>query len=322
MKLPTCGGARHGQGIFPLHHVILEPALIMSHSIKRKSPPLSPGSADKEALGKAEDRPRKKGKQRDQPRREPRPKLPTRTYYLPFVLGGSHWRGKNSLETIVIFGDSYSKPNEVDDESDTWVEHVARRSRKESPIRVSNFAFPGATVEDDLSRQFLSFTRGLRGVPLDSERTTYFIYLGINDCGRTPSDDLEPMVEAVFDILHDLYTKFSARNFVLIDVPPIDRSAGAMESNSIDDIKERVRTWNELLRTQANDFAKGSIKATVFIFSSHHVLTEVLDKPLDFDFAEGDPETEGAGIWADELHLTSAVHAIFAEYLWNSLVEP
>jgi len=55
----------------------------------------------------------------------------------------------------------------------TQVEHVLRRGQKEFPIRASNFAFPGATAEDDLSRQLSSFTRGLRGVPLDSERTTY-----------------------------------------------------------------------------------------------------------------------------------------------------
>lgn len=164
-------------------------------------------------------------------------------------------------------------------------------------------------------------------------------YLGINDCGRTLSDDLEPIAEAIFDVLHDLYTKFFARNFVLIDVPPIDRSPGGMvnsnvsapvraaymalavESDSADDIKERVHAWNELLRSQANDFAKENNMATVFIFSSHHLLTEVLDDPLDFDFTEDDPETEGAGIWADDLHLTSAVHSIFAERLLDSLID-
>ena len=52
------------------------------------------------------------------------------------------------------------------------------------------------------------------------------ISLGINDCGGTSSDELEPIVEAIFDILHDLYVKVGARNFVLIDVPPIDRSPG------------------------------------------------------------------------------------------------
>jgi hypothetical protein len=66
------------------------------------------------------------------------------------------------------------------------------------------------------------------GNSYETHGATTVFYLGINDCGRTPSDDLEPIIEAVFDVLHDLYTKFSARNFVLIDVPPIDRSPGGM----------------------------------------------------------------------------------------------
>jgi lysophospholipase L1-like esterase len=164
-------------------------------------------------------------------------------------------------------------------------------------------------------------------------------YLGTNDCGRTPSDELEQIVETIFDTLHDLYVTAGARNFVLIDVPPIDRSPGgngdlsrlplvasdiihpAVESDSAEDIKERVETWNELLRSQAKDFAEGSEKATIFVFSSHRVLTEVLDEPLDFDFVEEDPETEGGNIWTDDLHLTPAVHAILAERLLDSLTK-
>ena len=94
-----------------------------------------------------------------------------------------------------------------------------------------------------------------------------------------------------------------------------------MESDSAEDIKDRVHTWNELLRSQANDFVQGSDMATVFVFSSHHVLTEILDDPLDFDFTEDDPETEGAGIWVDDLHLTSTVHSILAERLLDSLID-
>ena len=164
-------------------------------------------------------------------------------------------------------------------------------------------------------------------------------YLGINDCGGRPSDELEPAVEVIFDTLHDLYVGVGARNFVLIDVPPIDRSPGgtgiikhsslvepdpvnpAVELGSTESIKERVETWNGLLRSHAEEFAKGSEKATVFVFSSHRVLTEVLDEPLDFDFTEGDPETDGAGIWKDDLHLTPAVHAILAELLLDSLTK-
>ena len=42
--------------------------------------------------------------------------------------------------------------------------------------------------------------------------------LAIKDCGRTFSDELEPIVEAIFDVLHDLYVKVGARNFVVIDL--------------------------------------------------------------------------------------------------------
>jgi len=93
-----------------------------------------------------------------------------------------------------------------------------------------------------------------------------------------------------------------------------------MESGSTEDIKERVEIWNTLLRSQAEEFAKDYEKATVFVFSSHQVLTEILDEPLDFDFAEDDPGIGGAGIWKDDLHLTSAVHVILAERLLGSLI--
>ena len=50
------------------------------------------------------------------------------------------------------------------------------------------------------------------------------MFFGINDCGSNDNDDLEPIVEGIGDALHDLYAKAGARNFVLVDVPPINRS--------------------------------------------------------------------------------------------------
>jgi hypothetical protein len=93
----------------------------------------------------------------------------------------------------------------------------------------------------------------------------------------------------------------------------------AVEFDSYEDDREQVEAWNVLLRNQAEDFAKSSEETTVFVFSSHQVLTEVLEEPLYFNFTGDDPETKGAGIWVDGLHLTPAVHAIFAERLLDSL---
>ena len=50
------------------------------------------------------------------------------------------------------------------------------------------------------------------------------VFMGINDCGVNDMDDLESIVETVGDAVHDLYVKAGARNLVLIDVPPINRS--------------------------------------------------------------------------------------------------
>ena len=50
------------------------------------------------------------------------------------------------------------------------------------------------------------------------------IFLGINDCGTTEGDELDTIVENIFDALHHLYVKAGARNLILFDIPPIDRS--------------------------------------------------------------------------------------------------
>ena len=55
----------------------------------------------------------------------------------------------------------------------TQVEHILGKNNRESPVRVLNFAFPGATVEDDLPSQLSSFKRSLGEVTLGSERTAY-----------------------------------------------------------------------------------------------------------------------------------------------------
>ncbi|KAI0710089.1 hypothetical protein C8Q76DRAFT_624757 [Earliella scabrosa] len=243
--------------------------------------------------------------------------------YVKLALGGAHWHAEESMQTVVVLGDSYSKSYE----GTTWVDHLEKRLlRQGKQTTIHNFASPGATAQDDLSTQLSAFFARFskKGSPnesprLSSDKTTYFVSMGINDCGSTDADELEPIVESVFDTVHDLYVKAGARNLILVDVPPIDRSPQATDSGMSDEIEERVKTWNELLHTQATEFGTSSTEATVLLFSSHQVLSEVLDDPAEFDFGEDDPTTEGGGIWADDLHLTADVHDVLAERLLSSV---
>ncbi|PBL03007.1 hypothetical protein ARMGADRAFT_281021 [Armillaria gallica] len=252
---------------------------------------------------------------------------------LPVPYRGSHWCGESSLGNIAILGDSYSKPD-LEEESAVWVDHLL----KDTSICVHNLAFPSVTVEDDLHYRDFSrvFPRNRRPTPMfpPSIRPNYLrfctsrpfqyvqanrlvilvSYLGINDCGSTSADVI---VEALFGAVHDLYVKTGARNFVLVDVPPIDRSPGALDSS--DEMQDRVETWNGLLGARTSKFATSSPQATVFVFSSHNVLTDVLDDPLEYDFGENDPDDEGGAVWEDDLHLTPAVHAILADRFLASL---
>jgi len=189
---------------------------------------------------------------------------------------------------------------------------------------VYNYAIPGATVADGLSvelaRFFAVFPK--KETPtskpsLNPAETLYVLWLGINDCGNASADELEDVLDALFDIVHALYVKAGARNFLLMDVPPLDRSPGALEVTS--DLKETCETWNGLLSSYSNTFAAETSQATILLFSAHAVLTKVLDDFDEFDFNESDVEEPGGAIWLDELHLTSTVHSIVAEHLQRAL---
>jgi len=152
--------------------------------------------------------------------------------------------------------------------------------------------------------------------------------MGINDCGGTDVDDLGAIVELIFDAMHDLYVKWKVRSFMLMDVPPMQRSPGGILMN-ID--AERYDAWNEQLLEQAETFANSASKASVLVVSAHHIISDILDHPGKFGFSnssrdEGseepfdDDDGEARDIWGDEIHLSSAAHRVFASRLLKTLL--
>lgn len=137
--------------------------------------------------------------------------------------------------------------------------------------------------------------------------------------------------------MHDLYVKAGARNLLFIDVPPIDRSPGGKASNQVRsknsailplktartsgvDIAGRYERWNELLLSNAEELASSSENATILVFSSHRLFSELLNGPGNYGFDEDDVTEAGGKIWEDQLHLTSDVHGILAQQLKEALL--
>ncbi len=82
-----------------------------------------------------------------------------------------------------------------------------------------------------------------------------------------------------------------------------------------DTIGRRANVWNMQLNTRVSEFARETPKATVYTFSTHAALTEILDNPEYYDFVENDTMEENGAIWADQLHATAAVHKILTDRL-------
>ena len=157
----------------------------------------------------------------------------------------------------------------------------------------------------------------------------------IDGLGRTPGlDDLNDVTNKIFHALHSLYAEAMARHFILIDVPPLGRSPAGkrppfhitfLSLNNISgtfssrDISPRYLEWNDLLVSKARTLADEYSLATVFVYSMHELLGDILDDPEEYGFTQGDATKPGWGIWADVLHLTAAVHSIIADGIVSAL---
>jgi len=77
---------------------------------------------------------------------------------------------------------------------------------------------------------------------------------------------------------------------------------GFLGREDAEELHERCTTWNQLLQARLEEWANTTPKATIFLFSAHHMLSKILDEAKE----------EEDSIWEDEIHVTDAVQAMFA----------
>ncbi|KAL1688376.1 hypothetical protein GGG16DRAFT_116112 [Schizophyllum commune] len=237
-----------------------------------------------------------------------------------------------ALETrVVIFGDSYSISAECDVDEDerpngkTWADFIPELIDIRAE-QIKNFSTPGASAEEDLDEQLARFrsSRASRsaeatnsGDNLSLSSATFVLFFGINDCGQNTADRLGPIVDRIVDAAQSLFTRFGARTFVFVDVPPTDRAPAAVRMECGDTVCGRVNAWNDSLRSKVAGWAESTAgtRAKTYLCSSHEAITSVLNNPEKYGFSKEDVAQEGGEIWLDDLHLTSAVHRILAERL-------
>jgi len=141
--------------------------------------------------------------------------------------------------------------------------------------------------------------------------TLFLTWISINDCA-SPKLRLAETMKKIFDLQETLY-EVRARNFLFVDVPPMDRSPAVSASLSL----PRYDRWNIILRPSAKAFSSAHPAATVLLFSSHATFSRVLDDPVGHNFGAMEIRRKKGEIWMDHLHPTSKMHNVVAKDLAN-----
>lgn len=237
-------------------------------------------------------------------------------YVAPYVRYhlDEHWHGWPSIEHMVVFGDSWSDtrfdykgarpsaenplgnppyPGETSSNIANWIDYLVY-DYNQSLVLTANFAIGGATIEgvhegDDrrmelqVTEYFASLHKNSTGGVLydwKSNSSLFTIWIGINDVvdhydRKAPLDETFEMYADLIDWLYQT----GARNFFIVDVPPLEWSPLAESHHDFDAWQLLVRDYNHRVDRLTWNFTEAYHDVTTFHFSSYQLLTDVMETP-------------------------------------------
>jgi phospholipase/lecithinase/hemolysin len=240
-----------------------------------------------------------------------------------------------------------------------WIDYLTTTYNK-SFIETVNLAYGGATVDSTLVAPYLPTVLSVKEqvqneylpiyashfspVPWTSEDTLFTIFIGINDIGNSYASQNSTLLPTIFtqlsNLIDQLYTS-GARNFLFLNVPPVDQSplthsagpsAQSLEATAIAD-------WNTRLSSLSASLSKTHKDATSFIFNTHKVFSRVIEHPCAYpqtcayknttmfctEYQNGTPEPDTFDVkcgvpvdeylWLNSLHPTYRMHEVIAEQI-------
>ncbi|KZS92110.1 hypothetical protein SISNIDRAFT_474841 [Sistotremastrum niveocremeum HHB9708] len=249
------------------------------------------------------------------------------------------WKGFNETRHLVIFGDSYSDVGfdacgyDIDEVTEdnplgvewpgnpfcetnqpNWVGYIARdRKESDNPLLVFDYAVGGHTVQGVINQVNDYFTPNQESIQWYPNDTLFVTWVGINDVGSFV--DPERAIRELISLQKDLYA-LGGRNFLFIDVPPIDRSPAGLD---LDMTPDRYEEWNSTLSTALLKFSEKHDEATVLLFSAWDTFTKILDDPAHYGMDEEDEHVTGRRIWFDDLHPSTWVHKVLSGEIMSFL---
>jgi phospholipase/lecithinase/hemolysin len=199
-----------------------------------------------------------------------------------------------------------------------------------------DFAVAGATIDNTLvpayestvpsyDQQVSRFLTLTNKTEWQSDNTLFTVWFGINDISRgynasTWSEFSHNLVDRYFNISQTLYAN-GARNFLFMNVPPIQRTPELLAENSTAQATTAyaVSSYNHLLSEGAKRFNRHNKDVTAILFDTTPSFDEALDNPT----AYGAPDAtcySGNGVsclWWNDFHPGQAIHKLVAGAVAN-----
>lgn len=201
-------------------------------------------------------------------------------------------------------------PGRTSSNGRNWIDFLTYEYN-ESSILTYNLARGGASVSsfDDRTLQFRPFDIQVdqlwmpnyapnvtSPLNLTSPRpdwkgndTLFTVFFGINDINfssTTSQDERDNLHDTIFEVYTTLLNTLhdsGARNFLLMNVPPVHRAPFTVtQQNSERVVRTSLSTiqdFNARLNAMADDFMRDNTEVTLFLFDNFGLYNEVLDDP-------------------------------------------
>ncbi|KAH8103480.1 hypothetical protein BXZ70DRAFT_889104 [Cristinia sonorae] len=209
-----------------------------------------------------------------------------------------------------------------------------------SLILTYNYAYGGATIDAklvapytptvlSLTDQVNQFLQGAatkpKAAPWTSDNALFSFWIGINDIGNSyyQSGSRDAFSDTLLDAYFALVQKVVTRNFLFINVPPVDRSplmlAQAASAQTLE--KSVINTFNAKLASRVSAFQAANAGVKTWQFDSNTVFNTVLDSPQSFGFVDATSFGGAGDFWGNNYHPSSALHDILGKQIGELLGE-
>ncbi|EIW54084.1 uncharacterized protein TRAVEDRAFT_39742 [Trametes versicolor FP-101664 SS1] len=223
-----------------------------------------------------------------------------------------------------------------------WID-VDTVVHNKSLILTWNYAYGGATINASLVQpyeptvlslidqvnQFLGgAAKKPANAPWTSANSLFSVWIGINDIGNSYylSGDRDAfsdsLLDSYFGQVEELYN-VGARNFLFINVPPVDRSplmlAQAASAQALE--KQVIAGYNSKLSARVAAFKASHTGVSTWEWDSNTAFGTVLDNPTKYGFVDATSFGGTGDFWGNNYHSSSAAQDIWGQDVANVLAD-